>query len=245
MPSRLTEAHIRGEKRIRDAAVRAVAAAWQGLPGYDEANVDEFLSRALPAVRAGVRSSALLTAAYIDRALERQPRTFDPDQILNGLRNGVPLEEVYQRPFVTVWGDLAAGALYADAVKAGLDRTKTLAATDPQLAMRDTARQLDNGYGYRRVADSGACEFCQAVNGAYVKGNSYVMALHPFCGCSLEALTEPHKGAVLLPDGTEIRPYAYGPLNDKVAVQPHGELGAVLGDPSHNFTSQSEIANRR
>lgn len=245
MPSQLTEAHIRGEKRIRDASIRAVAAAWQGLPSYDEANVDEFLSRALPAVRAGARSSALLTAAYINRSLERQPAAFDPDEVLASLRNGVPLEEVYRRPFVAVWTDLAAGKLYADAVAAGLEKARMLAATDPQLAMRDTAQHLDNGYGYRRVADSGACEFCQAVNGAYVKGNSYVMALHPYCGCGLEPLTEPHEGAVLLPDGTRVRPYAYGPLNDKVAVHQHGELGAILGGPTDHFTSQSEIANRR
>lgn len=230
MPSRLTEAHIRGEKRIRDASVRAVSAAWRGLPRYDEANVDEFLSRALPAVRAGARSSALLTAAYINRALERQPAAFDPDEVLASLRNGVPLEEVYRRPFVAVWTDLAAGKLYADAVAAGLDKARMLAATDPQLAMRATAGALDTGFGYRRVADGDACQFCLAVNGAYVKSGS-AMPLHPHCGCSLEPLTAPHEGAARLPNG--------------VAVHQHGELGAVLGDPSHNFTSQSEIANRR
>lgn len=181
MPSRLTEAHIRGEKRIRDVTARAVESAWVSLPGYDRGNVPQFLERALPAVRAGVRASVNLTAAYIARAREEQPAGFDADQVIAGLRGGVSLEEVYRRPFVTVWTALEAGTLWADAVELGRERAVTAAVTDPQLAMRATASALDNGFGYRRVADGDACEFCQAVNGAYVKGSGYVMALHPHC----------------------------------------------------------------
>lgn len=241
MANRLTEAHLEGERRLREVSSRSVADAWRALPGYDRENVPEFLERALPAVRAAVRSSVTLTAAYLARAREEQPAAFDIEAIVAGLRNGVPLEEVYARPFVTVWTALEAGALWADAVESGLARAMSTAAMDPQLAMRDTAMRLDNGYGYRRVANSGACEFCLQVNGAYVKGNEYAMALHNHCGCSLEPLTEPHEGAVFLPDGTQVRQYAYGPLNSKVAVHQHGELGAVLTDPSQNFTSLSEI----
>lgn len=180
MPSRLTEAHIRGEKRIREATARAVERAWVALPAYDRENVPEFLDRALPAVRAGVRASVNLTAAYLARAREEQPAGFDADRVIAGLRGGVPLEEVYTRPFVDVWAALEAGTLWTAAVDLGRVRAVTAAATDPQLAMRDTARMLDR-YGYRRVADGDACSFCQAVNGAYVKGNGFVMALHPHC----------------------------------------------------------------
>lgn len=227
MPSRLTEAHIRGEKRIRDVTARAVESAWVALPAYDRENVPQFLERALPAVRAGVRASVNLTAAYLARAREEQPAGFDADRVIAGLRGGVPLEEVYQRPFVTVWTALEGGSLWADAVELGRDRAVTAAATDPQLAMRATAGALDTGFGYRRVADGDACQFCLTVNGAYVKSGS-AMPLHPHCGCSLEPLTEPHEGAALLPNG--------------VAVRQHGELGAVLMDPSHNFKSLSEIS---
>lgn len=227
MPSRLTEAHIRGEKRIRDVTARAVESAWVSLPGYDRGNVPQFLERALPAVRAGVRASVNLTAAYIARAREEQPAGFDADQVIAGLRGGVSLEEVYRRPFVTVWTALEAGTLWADAVELGRERAVTAAVTDPQLAMRATAGALDTGFGYRRVADGDACQFCLAVNGAYVKSGS-AMPLHPHCGCSLEPLTEPHEGAARLPNG--------------VAVRQHGELGAVLADPSHHFKSLSEIS---
>lgn len=227
MPSRLTEAHIRGEKRIREVTSRAVESAWLALPAYNRENVPEFLERALPAVRAGVRASVNLTAAYLARAREEQPAGFDADRVIAGLRGGVPLEEVYTRPFVDVWAALAAGTLWVDAVELGRQRAQTAAATDPQLAMRATAGALDNGFGYRRVADGDACQFCLTVNGAYVKSGS-AMPLHPHCGCSLEPLTEPHEGAAFLPNG--------------VAVRQHGELGAVLMDPSHSFKSLSEIS---
>lgn len=239
MPSRLTEAHIRGEAKIREGSERAVRAAWRSLPAYDRGNIPEFLEKALPVVRAAVLASANLTAAYIARSLERQPSGFDADAVLRGLRNGVPLEEVYSRPFVDVWTALEAGTLWVDAVKQGEERAAVSAATDPQLAMRDTASQIDAPYGYRRTVNPGACEFCQVVNGAYVKSGS-AMPLHPYCGCSLEVLTEPHERAVKLPDGTRIRDFQHGPLN--VTVHQHGELGAVLGDPAHNFTSESDIA---
>lgn len=237
LPNRFTEAHIAGEKRIRDATTAAVERAWRDLSGYDRENIPEFLGRAVPAVRAGVRASVMLTSAYLARSREVQLRTVDVAAVERSMRNGVLLDEVYARPFVSVWTALDAGKLWADAVDAGLARATASAAMDPQLAMRDTANRLDNGYGYRRVADGDACQFCQQVNGAYVKGNGYAMALHNHCGCSLEPLSEPHKGAVFLPDGTQVRKYAYGPLNDKVAVHEHGELGAVLTDPAQTFTS--------
>lgn len=42
--------------------------------------------------------------------------------------------------------------------------------------------------GFQRVADPGACEFCQEVDGAYLKADD-VMPLHNNCGCSVEPIT--------------------------------------------------------
>ena len=111
-----------------------------------------------------------------------------------------------------------------------LARATSTAAMDVQLAARATfgaVQEADDGvYGYQRVADGDACEFCQAVDGAYVKSGD-AMALHNNCGCSLEPLTVPHPRAARLPDG--------------VAVHEHGELGPMLGDAAHDFTSLADI----
>jgi len=239
----LAKLHIEAEARLRAGTVDAVKRAWAAMPAYNRENLDEWLSIVLPIVEAAQRQSVSITDAYIAMAVDKSAFGVNYDDVTGAaVRNGTPPETVYERPFVTVWAALGNGQEMKDALSAGLARATTAAAMDTQLAMRATADKLQssaNGiYGYQRVADAGACEFCQAVDGAYVKGSSgFVMALHPECGCGLEVLTEPHRGAVRLPDGTKIRAYQHGPLTKDVAVHDHGELGPLLGSPDHNFDS--------
>ena len=247
MASRLARAHMEAERRLRVAVEQAVRRIWLGLPGYDRENVDEWLSRVVPVVLAAQAASVRITDAYVARFLRRAPLGLAPAELTGAaVRNGTPPEVVYERPFVTLWAALGAGADFEDALNKALARAVSTAAMDVQLAMRATADAIDQAdpgiYGYQRVADPGACAFCQEVDGAYVKGSDgFVMALHNNCGCGLEPLTEPHRGAVHLPDGTQIRPYQFGPLNDQVAVHEHGELGPVLGAAHDNFTGPDDL----
>lgn len=246
MPSPLADAHIEGQRRLRERLALMVAKIWRDLPAHDQENVDQWLSQVLPIVLSAQRSSVAITNAYLARAMERQPLGLDVAALTGAaVRNGTPPADVYQRPFVTLWAALGAGVDYADALARGLDRATSTAATDVQLSMRATATAVDAAdpymYGFQRVADPGACEFCQQFDGAYIKGNGFVFALHNNCGCSLEPLTEPHPKAVRLPDGTKIRPHQYGPLNDTVAVHLHGELGPVITPAHIHFTSESDI----
>jgi hypothetical protein len=247
MPAALANAHIEGQARLRRLVEQALTATWNGLPGHDRENLDEWLSKVVPATLQGQRASASLTDAYIAQALGRGPIGIDPAEVIGAaVRNGAQPSEVYERPFITLWGGLEKGLSYEEAASKALARATSTGAMDVQLSMRATAEKIDaadrNLYGYRRVADAGACQFCKEVDGAYVKGSSgFVYALHNHCGCGLEPLTEPHKGAVTLPDGTEIRPYAFGPLNDNVAIADHGELGPVLVDPNQHFTGPNDL----
>lgn len=231
MASALVRAHILGEQRLRRIVTGAVARAWRSLPAYNEADVDEWLLRVLPLVAGAQRQSVALTEAYLARSLDRRPIGINPAKLIgSAVRNGTPPEDVYRRPFVTLWSSLADGKGFEAATAAGLARATSTAAMDVQLAARATfgaVQGADDGvYGYQRVADGGACEFCQAVDGAYVKAGD-AMALHNNCGCSLEPLTAPHPRAAKLPDG--------------VAVHEHGELGPMLGSPDHDFTSITDI----
>lgn len=242
MSSALAQAHIRAEAQLRRSVVTALTRIWGELPAYNRENVDEWLSRALPAVAAGQRRSIAVTEAYLARALGRQPLGLDREQLMGAaVRAGTAPEDVYQRPFVTLWSSLGEGTPYEDAVAGGLARATSSAAMDVQLSMRATADAVDavdeGFYGYTRVADPGACEFCLEVDGAYVKASDgFVMALHNNCGCGLEPNTAPHRGAVRLPDGSQVRAHQYGPLTDKVAVEEHGELGPLLVHPDQHFT---------
>lgn len=184
MASRLAEAHIEGERRIRAAVVDYVTRVWRDQPGYDRRDVPAFLDQVVPAVLAAQRQSVAITEAYIARYLGRQPLGVVPDELIGAGIRGVAPAEVYERPFVTVWSALGAGTAYEQAVSAGLQRAVGTAAMDVQMSMRATAnavQQADEGiFGYERVADAGACEFCSMIDGAYVKFAD-AMPLHNNC----------------------------------------------------------------
>lgn len=203
---------------------------WRGLPAYDRKDVDGWLERVVPTVLTAQRASASLVDAFIALSLERQPLGIDTEKLVGAaVRSGTSPEVVYSRPFVNVWSALGNGTAYEDAVASGLARAKSAAAMDTQLSMRAAAgavQAADDGiFGYQRVADSGACEFCSMIDGAYVKFAD-ASPLHPNCGCGLEPLTAPHPRAAKLPSG--------------VAVHEHGELGPVLTSPDFNFTTEAQ-----
>ncbi len=229
MPSRLVDAHLTAQERLRALATRGVTNAWRRLPGIDEEHVPPFLTVVLPLVTAAQRQSILLTDAYLARALDRPPLGVDATAVIASLRRDTTPDQVYRRPFVTVWTALSKGTPFEQAIAAGLVRAAATAAMDVQLAHRgalQAAQDLDPRIrGYRRVADASACTYCSALDGAFVK-NADAMALHNGCGCGLEPVDEE-------PDTS--------PLPDGVAVHEHGELGPMLGDPTHDFTSQSDL----
>ena len=246
MASPLAEAHIEAQRRLRAVLASIVRRLWAGLPAYNRDNIDEWLSGVVPTVLDFQRASVALTEAFVASVLERPPLGVDPDDLIGAaVRNGTSPEEVYSRPFVTLWSSLGDGKLFEDAYEQALNRAVSASAIDTQLSMRATAAAIERVdasiFGYKRAADPDACDFCRAVDGAYVKAaDGYVMALHNHCGCGLEVLTEPHPRAVYLPDGTQIRPFQFGPLNDQVAVHEHGELGPVLASPLHDFTTAAQ-----
>jgi hypothetical protein len=230
MVTELAAAHLTSQERLRTIIARAVAAAWTGLAGHDEDDVSPFISTVAPLVVAGQRQAVALTDAYLAASLGRAPLGLDPERLIGAaVRNGTAAEEVYRRPFVTVWTALSKGARYEDALNSGLARARSSASMDVQLSHRAAyaaAQVADPAIrGYQRIADASACDFCRTVNGAFVKSAS-AMPLHNGCGCGLGPLTR------------DVTPSV---VPDTVVVHEHGELGPVLTDPAHHFTSLADL----
>ena len=227
MANPLVEAHIEAERRLQRAASVTVQRAWADLGSWNEDDVARFLARAVPTVRAAQRNSVAITDAFIARYLGRSALGVPFEEIAAKTRNGVDLAEVYRRPFVTLWTDLKAGRQFDEGLKAAGARAAGSAAMDVQLAMRETANyvdQTDSSFnGYRRVANGGACAFCNEVDGAWVSYED-VMALHDHCNCGVE------------PNTDEELPPRQGDA-ENTAINDHGELGPMLGDPSHDFAA--------
>jgi hypothetical protein len=227
---RLVAAHIAAKARLQTIASRIAVAAWDRLPGYDRENVDEFLSTALPPLHGANLQSVALTEAYLARKLGRLPLGVSADSIVAGIRNGAAPATVYERAFIQVWSDLGKQTSWEQAVQAGRSRVESAAATDVQLSFRDTlidiGQQDERVVGWQRVADSGACDFCQEVDGARLASED-PMPLHNNCGCGVDPITEP---------------FTPTPRPDTVAIHDHGELGPVLAAPGEHFTTEHQIA---
>lgn len=242
MSQALAKAHILAQERLRTIVATAVGQIWAGLRGYDEQNVDQWLSTVVPVVIAGERQSVSLTEAYLARSIGRPALGINPDQIIGaGIRAGADPAEVYRRPFVTVWSALKDGTAWEDAVGQGAARATSTAATDVQLTMRTTLRDVGESddliVGYSRVPDGGACDFCQAVSGQRYRTDQ-LMPIHNHCGCGVDVITRSNR-----------REFTGKPENDltvtrdgvTAAVREHGELGPVLTDGSQHFTSEQHI----
>jgi len=234
----LADRQILLNQRLRASTDAAVRRIWGSLPNYDRPSVDQWLSQVLPVILAAQRQEVALTEAYLTAALDRPVQGVDPAELIGkAARGGTDPEEVYTRPFIHVWQGLSQGRPYVEAVNVGLARATSAAATDVQLAMRDTLKavgEIDPAIaGYQRVADPGACEYCLLLDGAQFRTED-PMPIHNFCGCGVEPvvytrgfanrnnLAKFNADKASIPDG--------------VKVNDHGELGPILGDPDQHFT---------
>lgn len=233
MNEQLARAHIEAQARLRSFAAAGVGAIWRQLGSWDEADVDRFLAQALPVVAATKRQSVSLTEAYLARQVKRAALGVSPRAIDRAVRGRTDPEEVYRRPFVTLWSKLGESKLFDDALAAAADRAESAAATDVQLAMTHTLREVGEAdgqiAGYQRVPNGGACEFCILVSGQRYTTDQ-LMPIHNHCGCGVDVILT-----------SERANFSGVPDNDPpgVAFHEHGELGPVLGSPAHDFTSEA------
>lgn len=152
-----------------------------------------FVDQVVPLVGAAQEASIVAGDAYIASyaaaATDTAPTTATADvaRLQAGLRNGTPLEVVYQRPVITARRVAGERGLDA-ALRVARNRVVMSADTDVMLAWRagtdDAMRRDSRTVGYRRVPDAGACEFCLlASTQRYTRGD--LMPLHPNCHCSV------------------------------------------------------------
>jgi hypothetical protein len=238
--SRLADAHIEGQRRLRERAAAAALAAWDQLDSYSREDEDTWLALVLPLMLGAQRASALLTNQFVARAVGRQPLAIDLNAITGAaIRNGTEPRDVYRRALVAVWSDMKHGKLWEDAVRAGGERAAVTAQTDIQLTMRTTLREIgqadDRIVGFQRVPDGDACEFCRLIAGRrYLK--SGLMPVHPRCGCGVDVITQANRGDFTGKVDNDLD------LPAGVTVREHGELGPTLVHPDHDFTGPDALA---
>jgi len=175
-----------------------IARLWKSLADYRSPK--NFVQQVVPVVTGAQQQMSALTAAYL--AQQRQiaiggpglpVAVSDKDVTGSATRNGTSLQDVYERPFHTVWRDLAEqphvpGAV-DDAIQAGLEQAVNEAKTDLQrsktLTSQRTIRDERNIAGYSRILEGTySCGLCiVASTQRYHKAD--LLPCHPGCDCSV------------------------------------------------------------
>lgn len=240
---RAIEANISASAQVRDRVLTFVATVWDGLTSWRTPDIDRFVAAVLPVVLAGQRQMAALTDAYLAQVAQLvlgqgAPVGVPVDEVTGEALRGVPPEDVYTRPGITIWTALSLGKPLDRAVAEGRHRALTIAATDLQLARTRTAQRVLSRdrrvIGYRRtLTGSENCPLCElASRNVYRRGD--LMPIHARCDCSQAPVYgNADPGADLAaperPQGIE------------VAVHEHGEIGPVLTVAGEHFTGPSDL----
>ena len=230
-------------------------ATWDALGSWRDDAAEQWIAELLPVLLAGQSGAVALTDAYLAEYLDAAPIGLVPDELIgSAVRGGAALEEVYTRPFRTVWAKLAEDKPLTEAVSAGRARTQATVAMDMQLSGRAAAREgmaRSGVVGYRRVVSgSSTCDLC-AIASTQRYRTEDLLPIHNRCGCVVAPIVgERDPGQVInkdllrelrqrgaVKDITEQRQRAAA----KVATAEHGEVGPVLVNADHAFTGADDI----
>lgn len=246
---------------LRASIVQQLWAIWFAQDTYRDAGIDPFLETALPIVQAGQETASSATATYLQMQMEILgiTSTVDPPSFSEvtgaAIRNGIPPEEVYARPFKEVWDALSRGKSIQDAVADGANRLRQLVETDIQLSHTHTARNVlsrrNDVVGFRRVPQGiYTCALCLiASTQRYHKFD--LMPIHPGCDCRVapivsetpvrqvidpELLEQIHK-AIQDQFGISARDARVLDYRKIPVIHNHGEYGPTLAVAGQNWTS--------
>lgn len=249
---------------IRDRLERFARRAWASLGEYRDADIDRLVELIAPQVLAGQRTMAQLTDAYLS-ALSGHAAVGIDLAAVTGSR-GVPIDEVYRRPGVTVWTALAAEKTPTVAIAEGLRRLLSLVATDVELAQRVQEQATLGASGqqfYRRVlTGSEHCAKCVIASTQRYRVGT-LKPIHPGCDCDVATIAgDSDPGHVLneelLEKMHELVDLQFG-NNDRGAriftdaqgreldyrdlmVREHGEYGPTLTWRKDQFTGPDDLA---
>lgn len=183
---------------LRAALVQQLLVTWTSLGSYRDSDLDDWLNLSLPIIQAGHETAATATATYLDIQMQLLgvDSTSEIDfSVVTGeaIRNGVPSDEVYSRPFKEVWDALSRGQSLEDAIENGANRLRQLIETDVQLVHTHTSRDILSRepriQGFRRVPTGPfTCALCLIASTQRYKSFD-LMPIHPGCDCRVAPVT--------------------------------------------------------
>lgn len=240
-------AHTAQRQRLTDQVLATLAAQWRNLGSWDDADVSIFVSQVVPMIKGAQALTTRYADIYVSQALtEMLGKRVNPIglSVPENLR-GVPIEDVYRRPFVEIWTALKNGALFDDAVGSGEARLLEIGDDDLNLAYRKAVSRVMTDQPaptrYRRVirpevTKTGACSLCKVAS-----QNTYhtedLLPIHTHCACDVLPIVGSLDPAQRLND--EDMP---DNVTELPVVRDHGELGPTLQVKGQSFTNENALA---
>lgn len=153
----LTLTYIDMLDALAAAVGQAIRDVFSTMSGYDRAQLAEWLERVTPLTQAGAAEGANLAAAYLAELTDLAPTIIDDIEVVADLEG----------PYLRYWHDLKEGHSWEDSIDGGASQAEALG----ERATRDGAgQQFEHPpagvkvIGWQRVAQPGACEWCQVVS---------------------------------------------------------------------------------
>lgn len=249
---------------LRQRLISLVTQVFGSLGSYRDADADAFVEQVLPIVLGAQQQMGALTDAYLSTMVADM---FGGSAAARGVQvpqdvRGVAPQEVYRRPYVTVWTALSQGKTMSEAVKQGENRLTSITGTDLQLVRTEATRQVLGGDSrvqfYRRVLrGSYNCAMCVIASTQRYR-KERLMPIHPGCDCGTRPLPAGHDpGQVIEPDLLEAAHDAVAAgtgkvdrggrlpdYRDIIIDRQHGELGPLMALRRDSFTGPKDIPGR-
>jgi hypothetical protein len=217
----------------------------------------------IPVMEGAQVQAGAITDAYLAELEATQltnsttPLGVDVSVVSTEALRGVPATEVWHRPAVTVWSALKDGADLPTAAERGLNRARSIAETDLQLAHTHAAQNVlsrkKHVAGYRRVPAGGrSCALCLLAATQRYRGRQ-LLPIHPGCHCTVAPIYGEHDpGHIIAPDqleavhraledATGTRDLSGAGYRDYVVEHEHGEIGPVLAIRGQSFTGPGDL----
>jgi hypothetical protein len=167
--------------RIRNRYGAFVAAEWAKLPHYNEEDIAVLVAAIEPVANATAATTSQLTSGYL---AIRNRTTVAP--------TGLPpidLAESVRPAFMTVWGALADGQPWQDAVAAGSERALSTGRFYVTTVSRQTLDVVDQASpeitAWIREPEANACPWCEDVSQVVFDTAAAADIGHDNCHCDI------------------------------------------------------------
>lgn len=166
---------------IRTRTAAGLVAAWDALPGYDDANIAAYTAQVAPLLTGAKVAAVAESTAFYALLLDIAPPPV--------LASTVPVTADVRAPFTAAWHALSQGRPLAEAVEVGRSVSAATGETFVQSTARQTGDAVAEVFGrpirWVRVAEPGACDWCQQRDGGIYLSASDGDYGHERCFCSV------------------------------------------------------------